>query len=615
MSKAHIADRIARIIAAAALAVFIVFFFAENCSAADITTCSIENWKTNISVHNDNTCDFRESVVFKGVEGMDSETFTIERSLPDEYKGRIYDVGVKGYEFDFNPESNVISITIDDLGMNDSLAFDIAYSLTGIDYMGKQNDEYILYIVPGNRRHSIKNASIRIRYPENMKYENITYSAGDQTGLINSFGNWVKDSHNYIISYKGSKIAPDADLTVKATLPAGYWANAVSIGRTKTFSMIILLGGCLVFILLRLLLRKQQNVEVREEIHAPDKLSPAHVGYLIDDIVENHDIMSLLYYLAQKGYMKITEYQRRQFDFTYIEYPKSETKAARIMFDAVFDKSDKGSTVRLSDCGTRIYNAIPKMKAAVPKDIFGSNNFYSIGSKISVWTAQLVYAFAIAALPVLNFSFINLSGGKAAVSNAAAVAIAVVMSVSLEHLCQCYYNRKQRHSKDSGKQLIIAVCIYLVLSALYIYFFRFSYNGRIGDVQVATAEAVFLLIAPLARIGMKTRNKASAALAGHVMGLQMFMNNCTKDAVYEISKAEPAYYYEMMSYAYAMNISRKFAGVFEYVELDQPEWYQAYGLSPEDPFDIVVMNSMIANLPEQMNKEVFSRNVASRITR
>ena len=53
------------------------------------------------------------------------------------------------------------------------------------------------------------------------------------------------------------------------------------------------------------------------EFYPPYNLSPAEIGYAVDGIVDSKDVISLLIYWADKGYIRIEE--RKNNDFYLIK--------------------------------------------------------------------------------------------------------------------------------------------------------------------------------------------------------------------------------------------------------------------------------------------------------
>lgn len=606
MHKFQIRNRFRRIAAVVTAAFVLALASASMVLAADISDFNTTSCKLKINVNNDNTFNYRETVVIDASayeempENIDFQ-FTIDKS----YTGRVTDVSVKGYKYDFDETTNVLNITVDELGANTLLAFDISYTLTGIDYMGEKDDVLILPMIDNGHAGVIDNIQVTVQYPENFRFKNIQYVVGDEITMTNAYGRWERDKTNFRITYSGEGIPANAKVCINATLPAAYWANATSIGITKNLSLIVLLAGVIILILLKLVFGKDPVISVKEEHYPPEDLSPAHVGYLVDKVVDNPDITAMFFYMARKGYMRIKEVERRKFSFTYMKYPKGEMKATKVLFDALFDKCSAGDTVMLENRAAALQKADRKIRRNVPSDIFGGYKFFSAVSHLGNTMLWMTYAFVCAAVPFLNIIYITQSGGETAKGLLLSLTVAAVMCVLMENLNVSYYKMRRRLVKDGKQVLTFAILAYIAGAALFTYFFRFSYNGRIGDQSVILFEVVFFIIAPFMVTGMKSRSKRNIYFTGRIKGLEQFMNTCSKEQIAQLCKEDSGYYFKLMPYALAFNISRHFAGTFEYVDVKGPDWYEPFGISGDYDCDIVVMNSMIVNLQSELNKLVF----------
>ncbi len=563
----------------------------------DISTLGTSSYNAKIKVNNDNTYEYSETIVVNcaTLDVASDAILEFERTIDPSYKGRVSKLFVKGYDYEFNNDTNVLSITVDEIGSNSILVFEINYVLTGEDYMGHGKDELFLPMISDNWDSGIAKLNATISYPEEMDFEASSLDEG-----------WSIDSSNHKLKYSAKDIPSNTEVAFREELPVGYWANATNLGVYKDWSMIILVAGALLLIALKIIFGKKKDIVISEERYAPRELSPAHVGYLVDRVVDNPDITALFFYLAEHGYMRINEYERKRFSFTYLKYPKGENKSTRRLFDALFDKCSAGDTVKLVDRADAIQGIDRKLRWGIPKDLFGGYRFfYSGSSRLATLLICGAYLFVCAALPFLNFMFISESGGETATGAILSVVVAGIMGIIMERLSSAYFRMRRRMIKNGKQSLALAIAAYIAASALFIYYFRFGFNGRIGDTNIMTMEAVFLVIAPFMIIGMRTRSKKNNYYIGKIQGLQKFMNECSKDDIKKQCEIDGNYYFKLMPYALAFNISRKFAGKFEYVRVVGPDWYRPYGVEGEYEFDNRIMNSMIVGLQTELNTLVF----------
>lgn len=108
--------------------------------------------------------------------------------------------------------------------------------------------------------------------------------------------------------------------------------------------------------------------------YPPDEINSIKAGYLIDGELTTRDIVSGLYYLAQRGYMDIVEYAPREFGFAFKRFPEEEDAAIQTYFRAIFGDNGEGSMITLTDSKERLANAVPRIRNLVIKSVKKKKN-------------------------------------------------------------------------------------------------------------------------------------------------------------------------------------------------------------------------------------------------
>ena len=216
---------------------------------------------------------------------------------------------------------------------------------------------------------------------------------------------------------------------------------------------------------------KETEIVEQPSNYPPEGLNPIQVGCIINGKVDERDIISGFYYLAQKGYMIIREYELQRFEFEPVTPPVKESKDIKLLYEAIFNGSDK--TVTLVDAKDRLVKAFPKVEALTLKSINKMKNL-----ELASYTAQ-----------VRNF-----------------------------------------------RQLLL-----------------------------------------------QTKGKTAKNLLAE----------------------DENYIYTVLPYAYEMAVTAKLASNFNIVDMLPPKWYHPYGVDDEYEFNVVVYNSMLRNLPEELKNTVF----------
>lgn len=77
------------------------------------------------------------------------------------------------------------------------------------------------------------------------------------------------------------------------------------------------------------------------EFYPADGMTPAEIGFVLDGATDKKDLISMIMYFAEKGYLSIEEYEKDKFCLHKLRdiEDKEEKKFARTLFDGLFSGS------------------------------------------------------------------------------------------------------------------------------------------------------------------------------------------------------------------------------------------------------------------------------------
>lgn len=108
--------------------------------------------------------------------------------------------------------------------------------------------------------------------------------------------------------------------------------------------------------------------------YPPEKITPSQAGCIQDGIIEDREIVSAIFFLAQRGYLVIREYELKKFEFIYQGYPLQEDRSMKLLFNAIFGTAKEGDVVKLIDAKDRLIKTLPEFKKLVIKSITSKKN-------------------------------------------------------------------------------------------------------------------------------------------------------------------------------------------------------------------------------------------------
>ena len=252
--------------------------------------------------------------------------------------------------------------------------------------------------------------------------------------------------------------------------------NAYGYSRVYSIAIFAMVG--IIMIIYALSITRWREVDIIEQPcdYPPIGLNPLQTGCIVSGEVNNRDIISGFYYLAQKGYMTIREYELKRFEFTAIEFPKNEHDDIKMIYRAIFGAEgvDKpGTVVKLCDASDRLIDVVPRISQSTVKSI--------------------------------------------------------------------------RHK----------------------------------------------------------RNKEIADLTGKVRGFRSSLIANKGDKAQALLEKDPDYIFEILPYAYEFAITAKIASNFAIDKMAAPSWYIPFGVDDDYIFDVLIYNSMLRNMPEELRLLVF----------
>lgn len=171
----------------------------------------------------------------------------------------------------------------------------------------KSYDELYYNIVGNEWDTVIGNITFKITMPKDFDSSKLGFSSGAKGSTENNkvkyniVGNTITGSYNGILGVGEA-------LTVRCELPEGYFVGAQLNKSIMDYIMFIIPVAFLVIsILLWFKYGRDDQVIETVEFYPPEGLNSLDVGFLYKGKAENKDVTSLLIYLANKGYLEISD--------------------------------------------------------------------------------------------------------------------------------------------------------------------------------------------------------------------------------------------------------------------------------------------------------------------
>lgn len=461
---------------------------------------------------------------------------------------------------------------------------------------GKSYDEFYFNIIgPEWEDAIISGISFTIEMPKAFDGSKLGFSAG-RVGTVGTKNVSYSVDDNIIKGTYSGDLHTGEALTVRLELPDGYFAGASSNINTVTLLALILPAVflCISFLLWMIYGKSEKPVET-VEFYPPKGFNSAEVGFMYKGKAGNTDIVSLVVYLANKGYLKIAESDektlfssRKSFRLIKLkEYDENNT-AEKLFFDGLFKaplnstftvfkgrfnnilSSGEGSgyersMVTESDLRDSFYVTLGE----ISKRMNRKENRYIIFEESALnkrWLIGLMIIFTFLLITVPPFMEMGLAG--IFMLPFALIFPGVGFSIMVAMLF--------------GKTPIFAKVFGLIWGSLFggLPWLSLVWPALQEDSMYITAYIIGLVcIIPMVILLtlMKKRTEYGNEMLGKIGGFKRFLEYAEKPKLEALVMQNPAYFYDILPYTYVLGVSSKWIEKFETIIYEPPSWYEGSG--------------------------------------
>ena len=331
-----------------------------------------------------------------------------------------------------------------------------------------------------------------------------------------------------------------------SVIPLQNWTNLNSnFIMFILFSVIcgIYLIGLVVFIILN---HKKKIIEV-VEFSAPDEMTPADAGYVIDKNIDDRDISSLLIFWAEKKYIEIIQNEDKSINLKKLKEVDDKMKTYETtMFNTIFAQK---SEVNLKALPTILKPIVPTIK----KQIKDENNKKYFNAKIESASSWLT--LGITCLLVFLSYFFGSGGTFSIICGVIIFAISTIFS----NISNKVYIQKKLKSIIIYIAGIVLFLIFALLNLIY------SFTNLYILALISITSFLCLLTYVLCPF-LEYRTKEGRLVVGRLVGLKRYLEITEKEKIEMLIKENPKHFYDIIPYAYVLNVSNEWIENFNFVK-------------------------------------------------
>lgn len=490
-----------------------------------------------------------------------------------------------------NEESNLITVDMGDHTnkTNETHIYRVKYEYAITKAKDNEINTLFLNAVGYGSNGEINDVTITVNLPDGFIAQGTKCVTGERgTGgvSVNDFsinGNSVTLNMDYLPPREGVTFTfnfKDGVLGFKPDLTP-YW---------------IIIAGCVLLAVLfavKFLVFNKDGLTPVVNVEAPDDMDPLVMGKLIDNRVDRSDVTSLIFYWANKGYIKINLEDENDIELIRIarSLPSDAPRHQKIMYTSLFNSGD---CVKINSLTNSFYTTVE----AVTKSVNAENGKLYDGKSMSVAVLfALIGALFMGLTPILSAMF---TISRKLIMIAPIFIILPVFVIFALSQAVKYNSLKLK----SGTKILMYVGI-IALSALFVLFYvLFTPSYVIEVVPKILIGVVGFAIVILSSI-MMSRTDAYVQKLNKIIGFRQFIMYAEKDKLETMLEGNPEFYYQVLPYAIVLGVSDIWEDKFKALTVVPPSWTtRSYG---DRMFDFLVFNSVMRNVNSRMTSTFVSR--------
>ena len=516
----------------------------------------------------------------------------------------------------------------------------------GKDPMNNYDELY--YNIIGNEWDTvIGNITFSITMPKDFDSSKLGFSSGTKGSIDNSKVIYNVNGNKITGTYNGILDVGEA-LTVRCELPEGYFVDAkLDINKIDYLMFFVPIIFLVISILLWYIFGRDDQIIETIEFYPPEGLNSLDVGFLYKGRAENKDVTSLLIYLANKGYLEISN-KKIELNADKINLNQESRNNANKKIMILQNKINELKESNPSSPKIKYYENM----LDIYKNIDTPINYEQYGLKSSINNINKKNKFLIRKLKDYDGTNLHeqwfMEGlfeyNRKEVTDSMLYNNFYITNNRILHTINNEQNKNKVFEKSSLNKkifiilMIIASYCLITIPPIFTYgeqeilifalafpaigftallgmlfgdtpisvkifgmFWGLGFGGMPWLITVLPAlmqDMSYLIcyIIGLLCIGvmilvikyLPKRTKYGNEMLGKLKGFKNFLETVEKDKLESLVMDNPNYFYDILPYTYVLGISDKWIKKFESISLQAPSWYDS-----SNSFDISSFNRFI----------------------
>lgn len=305
------------------------------------------------------------------------------------------------------------------------------------------------------------------------------------------------------------------------------------------------------------------------QFRPPAALDSAAVGYIVDGNVSDTDVISLLIFWADKGYIKIRENAKSKMYFTKLqELPDHVPEYEKTLFSAIFGKySPIGENVFVSSLQYKTASSFAKTKEQIKAAY--SERVYTKSSR-----AARVAGTVLCAVPLFSLTIYLVIYTMTNWFIFVLPVLYLTGVILFQRTVDYWYSQAKSPRMVLGS-VSVALSVTAVTAYAFVYGSRMLQDQMISFFLALLAAAVSSLAGIILTGFMKKRTDECVEWMGYLAGLRDFIETAELERMRVIAKETPHLFYHILPYAYVFGLTDLLLEKMKNLALPGPEWFES----------------------------------------
>lgn len=361
-------------------------------------------------------------------------------------------------------------------------------------------------------------------------------------------------------------------LTIRAVLPQGYFTREA---KSPVALLYIALGGLAALAAVGFSLWRKYGKDpvypVTEQFYPPEGLSAPEAAYLAKGTIEKQDVVSTLLSLADRGYLKIREFEeeygkkhkkRTAYEIIKLRDYDDDVVGEKAFMDGMFESGDIINTKDLED---RFYKTIESIEKEIRDKYKGMLFDETAASK-----AKIMYIAGWAGLAVLTI-VTKIAGGTGFMTGSIT---RMLFNFAPVILIGGGFRVVAHRLRDKKKIIAYLPAVIMILIGWFLAKVTDIFYGWL-TVPFAIGLALCLVLFILGALCEK-KTDWYAEIQARINGFTDFLKTAEKDQMEALAERDPGYYYKNLAYAFALGVTAVYAKRFASIANRAPDWYDTH---------------------------------------